>query len=137
MTCPHCRPGLAPTVARRGWNQSDRIAGNPVLALMRIRGLSAVQFAANEMRGGWIAHTYRLRLPSGHVSVAEPYGLTDEGETRAELDQLAQFGYSYVIAADQAMHAPGETISVQLYPAGVRPVNLREFWAKSIRAGVR
>lgn len=120
--CPCCRPHLAPSgVARYGWSGTNRPEASPARAA-----------DALDLPLGWINHPYRLRIPTGHVSVAEPYCTRPIDE--AELQALAEFGWSYVISAEQAMHWTGlRTVSVQLYPRGVRPINLKEFWLSAIQ----
>ncbi|MBN9736865.1 MULTISPECIES: hypothetical protein [unclassified Pseudonocardia] len=105
-----------------------------MLALTRLRG----PLTADELAGGWLRNTYRLRLPTGHVCVAEPHAAWQRADTlHEELDSLAEFGWSYVISEEQALHWTRDTVSVQLYPKGVRPVDLKKFWRTAIRQDSR
>lgn len=61
----------------------------------------------------WVDHPYMLRESDGTWTyVAEPYSIT--AADLPSLQALAAAGFTVTISADNAMHAPGQTIAVTI-----------------------
>lgn len=110
--CPCCNNRL------RWWPKSSL----PVKLLAKLYGSASIRAGALP---SWVDHPYRYKLPDGQFCyVAEPYSVSEEA-----LSDLAHFGrngLSVSITTVQALHLPGATLAVHIWPAGAEYIGVHQ-----------